>query len=300
MEHHQDLLPGDALLRGETPIPHAGRHPLDIAPPHEGGVPASVGHIGEGGVGRVQLPFRGARQAVKHRHQHGPVHGGPRTEAVGAHPGEQAVPVHILHRGLEPVPLGHIHKRHWVPSARLIAVAPLEPQIHRPGAHRDHGGGVLPRQIAVPRRQLAPGGDLHPLGHVDERAAVDHLSRPGHGQHSGAGGQGQSIPLVEGAAAQVGAVQAAAPAALPLTLGQGLVIGGLEGAVHPLLHLGLGLGQEDLIQLTQGDQAVPAAEGQGPAAEDRRQDAAAEQQSCCFPSHVCSSPSSPSSRWEII
>ena len=105
---------------------------------------------------------------------------------------------------------------------------------------------------------------------------------------------------MEGAAAQVGAVQAAAPAALPLTLRQSLVIGGLEGAVHPLLHLGLGLGQEDLIQLTQGDQAVPAAEGQGPAAEDRRQDAAAEQQSCCFPSHVCSSPSSPSSRWEII
>ncbi len=74
VEHHQKLLAGDALLRAEGALSGAGGDSLDIAPAHIGGVPAVRGHIPEAGLGAAQLLLRRARQAVQHRHQHGPVH----------------------------------------------------------------------------------------------------------------------------------------------------------------------------------------------------------------------------------
>ena len=135
---------------------------------------------------------------------------------------------------------------------------------------------------------------------VMDLGAVAHLSAAGQRQKARSGGQGNHVSLGEGAAAQVVAVQPAA-ALGALGLLNGLVIGALHGLVRNVRHLLLSRGHKGPGEIVQGDQAVPAAQGQGPAAQDRgRRCAAGPQLPSVF--HVSSSPWGwrLSSRWEIM
>ena len=149
------------------------------------------------------------------------------------------------------------------------------------------------------RRQPGPGGHRGPVGHVDDRAAVGQLPRSAVDHQAGTGGQGDGIPLGEGAALKIGAVQAAR-AGPALELGGRLVVGLLHGVVLNLLQLALGTGEKCIGEIAQGDQAVPVSQGQRSSGQRRRQPGCTQGQAEFGPSHVASPSSSSSSRWEII
>ena len=81
---------------------------------------------------------------------------------------------------------------------------------------------------------------------IHHNAVVAHLGRTGDREESRASGQPDHVSLGEGAAAQIVAVQAAAPFAA-LELGHRLVIGLLERLGSGLLQLGLGGGKEGIF-----------------------------------------------------
>ena len=112
------------------------------------------------------------------------------------------------------------------------------------------GGGVLPRQIAVPRDHGGAGENRLPRRHVHHPAAGIRHPRVSRQQHpAGAGGEGDHIPLLETQIGESGSIgsrpdcSAAAAVAAAAGLGQigavGLVQGGEGGLVNllrPLLH----------------------------------------------------------------
>ena len=153
----------------------------------------------------------------------------------------------------------------------------------------------------MPRRQPGAGGHQNPVRDVNDHTAVSHLGGTGDGQKAGTGGQIDHIPLGEGAALHGVAVQAA-PLSI-LQLGQRLVIGVLEGFGSGLLQLGLGRGQEGVLQIAERDQAVPSAQGQSASGQCRGEDQRPRRNGNFLVLHVSSFPSScsrSSSRWEIM
>ena len=126
------------------------------------------------------------------------------------------------------------------------------------------------------------------------------LPGPPVNQNSRAGGQGQNVPLGEGAAAKVGAVPSAGRPGPALNLGGRLVVGLLKGLVVDFLQLALGAGEEGAGQIAQGDQTVSPVQSHCPPGQGRREPQRAKRKPEFAAFHVPSSSFSLFSRWEIM
>ena len=221
--------------------------------------------------------------------------------------GEQALFIHIGHRRAEPVRGAHIGKGQRPLLPRRGGVVALHPQGGVAGADGDLGHGVLPHQIVVPHLHGAARDGLPPGGDVDHRAVVGHLGAALGQDKAGAGGQLKLLALravLEGQGAAGLGRRAGLAGLLLIDPVQGLlgaVVGLLELLAARRLPLALGRGEEGPVQVAQGHQTVPPAEGVGPAAQDHGGGQAAQGISQRMLHGVSSSGSSPAlSRWEII
>lgn len=182
--------------------------------------------------------------------------------------GKQLLKVDIIHCGAVPVRAGDICKGSSLFSTLRLFKAPLHPHLGQAGVRGEDGGGVLPHQIAVSAHQGGSGCHRLARSHVDHRPGVDNGAGARRQLYHRTGGQLQLIPPDHVPAAQVGAVTSAAPLLHPVPLVHlvqllaGRLIGLDQLFVRRLGPLGHHGGDIGVIEIAQGDQAVPCAQGQ--------------------------------------